>query len=352
MVEQNVGQQDMRNFVTYMMALRKGGVGKTTISVNLAVFLAALGFHVAIIDGDAQRNASELAITRDPDTGVVRTRAYNKGTFRHVLMQEKTFAETLYQVRKNLWIVPSDARLDMGRYYILDTKDFDIVTKALDTLSDAVTKAPSVAQRFPDWSAKAKVIDLSAFRSEHTTDEEFLTAPDYIDFIFMDTPPKEDDELVVSMTYAADKILVPSEMSEFSIQGMRQLVQSIQARFKGRSRKAEIVGIIPNKVMHVPRSPHYELDYIRSLWQYFPQFALRPVHFDVALSDAQTLHQTTLEYVKEHNLNSRATREIADIALRLTGFKGRFAGLQPCKYCAEAAREGMERFKQAQHQPV
>lgn len=342
--------QSARKFATYMMALRKGGVGKTTISVNIAVFLASLGFHVVIIDGDVQLNASELAIIRQD--GRVLGRPYNKGTFRHVLLQEKSFKEVTYQVRKNLWVVPSDANINMGRYYILDTKDFDIVSRALDEFSDSLETPPPIEERFPGWNSKSKVLDLSYFRVENTSSEEFFTPPEYVDFVIMDTPPKEDDELVIAMTYGTDKILVPSEMAEYSIQGMRQLVNGIQARFAHRTRKAEIVGIIPNKVLHVPRSPHYELDYIRSLWQYFPQFALRPVHFDVALSDAQTLHQTTLEYVKEKGLNSRATRELADLSLRVSGFKGKLLGLQPCQYCSRAAKEGMERFKLSQAQKI
>src|SRR5205814_9295790 len=113
------------------------------------------------------------------------------------------------------------------------------------------------------------------FKGEQTSYEEYLTPPSFLDFVLMDTSPKEDDELAVAMTYGAEHILVPSEMSEFSIQGMRQLVQGIQGRFAGGTRNAQVVGIIPNTVMHVPRSPHYELDYIRSLWQHFLQFALR-----------------------------------------------------------------------------
>lgn len=340
----------IRKFVTFMMALRKGGVGKTTIGVNVAVFLASLGFRVVIIDGDSQHNASELSIIRDLQSGKVKVRPYSKGTFRHAILQEKPLREVMYQVRRNLWVVPSDDNLNMGRYYILDKKDFDVIQRILDEFSEGLDQAPPVEERFPSWSSKSKVLDMSYFKLEQTSDEEFMSPPPYVDFVFMDTPPKEDDELVVAMTYGTDKILVPSEMAEFSIQGMRQLVSGLQTRFANRQRKAEIVGIIPNKVMHVPRSAHYELDYVRSLWQYFPQFAIRPVHFDVSLSDAQTLHTTTLEYVKEKGLNSRATREIADIALRLSGFKGKLAGLQSCQYCTQAAKEGIERYRAAQAQ--
>src|SRR5882672_12115753 len=58
-----------RKFITYMMALRKGGVGKTTMTINIGVFLASLGFAVGILDGDIQQNASELRIHRDQQTG-------------------------------------------------------------------------------------------------------------------------------------------------------------------------------------------------------------------------------------------------------------------------------------------
>ncbi|MGH2510956.1 MAG: ParA family protein, partial [Ktedonobacteraceae bacterium] len=50
----------LATFVVIMVYNRKGGVGKTSVAGNLAAILAALGFHVAIIDGDDQTNVSRL----------------------------------------------------------------------------------------------------------------------------------------------------------------------------------------------------------------------------------------------------------------------------------------------------
>ena len=122
----------------------------------MAVFLASLGFHVVIVDGDSQHNASELSIIRNPQSGKVRTRPYSNGTFRDAILDEEQtrLRDIMYQVRKNLWVVPSDDRLDMGRYHILNKKDFDIIQRILDTFSESLEPAPRVEERFPGWSSK------------------------------------------------------------------------------------------------------------------------------------------------------------------------------------------------------
>ena len=346
MVQQSPMLVHVRRFMTIMMALRKGGVGKTTMSVNLAVFLAALGFHIVIIDGDSQRNASALSALRDLDTNELRDRIYSQGTFKDAILGQKTLRDVIYQVRKNLWVIPADDYLDMGRYHILAKKDFDVISRLLDGFSATLDVPPSIIERFPYWEDPHCMLQLNAFQMEHTTAEEFYTPPSFVDFVFMDTPPKEGDELVVAMTNATDKIIIPTELGDFAIQGMNQLVRGLDQQFADRRKKPEIIGIIPNRVQHVPRSPHFELDYLRSIWRYFPQFAMKPVHFDVALSDAQTLHVTTLEYVRNRKLTSRATREIADIALSLAGFKGKVAGVQKCDFCIRAAQEGFALYQQ------
>lgn len=314
---------------------KKGGVGKSSLGINIAASLAGVGFYVGIVDGDSQANSTSLALPRrkfkwtltDIVCGAVKTSPSG--------VEEKvTLLDGMVQVRKRLWVVPSDKHLGRAVEHIRAEKDYEILVDLTDQLEKMLQNPPPIEERFSWW--KAPKIDIGYFQLEPTSNEEFISPPPYLDFLIFDTPPNE-DELTISMVYASQGVVVPSQMEEFSAMGIAQMVDGLHHRFRKRVDKIKIEGIYPNMILHSNNNT-MPLDYLESLWKHFPDLARRPVHHDKTIPESQGLHVVALE----HRRDSRATREICAIALELAGYEGTLAGLPICELCTAAVNRAFE----------
>ena len=74
---------------------------------------------------------------------------------------------------------------------------------------------------FPWWDQQE--VRVRDFEILPTTEEEFRTPPDGLDFLIMDNPPNP-NALTTAMLYAAQEVLVPVELEQFAYQGLFQNV--------------------------------------------------------------------------------------------------------------------------------
>ena len=175
------------------IANQKGGVGKTTTSVNLSALLAKKGKKVVLIDADPQGNAtSGLGVDKDVEKSLY-----------DVLINEEPVAGTLQDtVEKNLKICPSNMNL-----------------------------------------AGAEVELVSQMSREHRLKEQLEGIKDKFDYIFIDCPPSLVLITLNSFT-AADSVLIPVQCEYYALEGLGQLLNTINLVKKHLNKSLEIEGAL------------------------------------------------------------------------------------------------------------
>jgi len=181
------------------VANQKGGVGKTTTAINLATALAALGEKVLILDLDPQGNAS---------TGLGIARHMRKTGMYDVLMGESPLTEAVMPTAlPRLSLVPADADLSGIELELGSAHDRNFrLREALRLLRE----------------------DLGA--------ERFT-------YVLIDCPPSL-NLLTVNAMAAADAVLVPLQCEFFALEGLTQLMRTVDLVRSGLNPKLEIQGVV------------------------------------------------------------------------------------------------------------
>lgn len=296
---------------------KKGGTGKTSLATTLASALAMLGYSVGLVDGDEQANTSAL----------IRPYHYTKPTLTHVVCDDIPLLQAMHQARRNLWVVPADMHLSRAVERIHAHSELHLLGEQVDLLRSSL-EGSSVQRTFP-WQEKEEV-RLRDFKIERPEAEEIRTPPSHLDFLLLDNPPNP-NALTWAMLYACDELLIPVELEEYAFQGLAQMFEDISRRFKKQQQQIKIAGIVPFNVMH-QRS--MTVDYLSSVWRAFPSLVTHSVHTDATIPTSQGNQET----VYETNRNSRASKEVFALALRLVNYQGRLLGLDSCDHCSVARK--------------
>ena len=169
------------------IANQKGGVGKTTTAINLGTALAAIGEHVLILDLDPQGNAS---------TGLGIDRRSRRHSTYDVLIGEAALRDAVLATAvPRLSIAPS--------------------TLDLSGLELEVSQERDRAVRLRTALAPLRAVDAGA----HVGD---------FSYVLIDCPPSL-NLLTVNALAAADAILVPLQCEFFALEGLSQLLQTVES---------------------------------------------------------------------------------------------------------------------------
>mgnify|MGYP005760299637 CR=1 FL=1 len=179
---------------TIVVANQKGGVGKTTTAINLSASLAELGKKVLVIDIDPQGNTTS-------GLGVDKEEAEN--TVYELLLGELEISDCIQkEVFENLDIIPSNINLAAAEIELIDVEDKQfILKKAVDEVRENY------------------------------------------DFIIIDCPPSL-SMLTINAMCAGDTVLVPIQCEYYALEGLSQLMQTIELVKERLNTELEIEGVV------------------------------------------------------------------------------------------------------------
>ncbi len=172
---------------------QKGGVGKTTTSVNLSAALAAAGFKVMLIDLDPQAHASlHLGLTFEHEFPSV----YD------VLVKDVSLDSVRRQALENLWLVP--AHLDLA------AADFEL----------------------------ASVLGREKILADKIAEDNME-----FDFIIVDCPPSL-GVLTLNALVAVEEVIIPLQPHFLALHGLSKLLETIELVSKRLNSKLRVSGVV------------------------------------------------------------------------------------------------------------
>ncbi|PIU02000.1 hypothetical protein COT68_00250 [bacterium (Candidatus Torokbacteria) CG09_land_8_20_14_0_10_42_11] len=245
---------------------QKGGVGKTTSAVNIASYLASFGKRILLVDLDPQGNAtSGLGIAKEK---------LEKSIY-DVLCGRLEISEILYQgLQKSLHIAPASSALSGASVELVNLPEREFLLK----------KALNPAKG------------------------------DY-DYIIIDSPPSL-GILTINALTAADHVAIPVQCEYYALEGLSQLLFTLDLVQKNLNPELNILGVI---LTMRDKKTRIASDVVREVQRNFPGKVFETiVPRNVRLAEAPSFGQAILNYEPSCK-GARAYKHLAQEIINLNG---------------------------------
>lgn len=204
---------------------QKGGVGKSSITVNLAAISAANGKRTLVVDLDPQCNASQYLLGMNAFAGGRGPSPHIGDFFEQTLSFSLKTKQPMSYVHKTpydrLFVLPSDSKLGDIEHLL---------------------------------ESKHKIYKLKGLLK--SLEKEF-------DVIYVDTPPAY-NFYTLSALIACDRCLIPFDCDAFSRQALYSLLENIQEATEDHNDELEVEGIIVNQFQPRARLPQQLVDELKA----------------------------------------------------------------------------------------
>ncbi len=221
------------------VTLSKGGVGKTTTSVNLSAGLALAGYKVLLVDTDTQGQSSYI-LGKRPRAGLT-----------ELLTKELTPEECVVRARKNLWLLSGGKSL----------------------------------------AGVKRIIDRKSFGAEWTLAEAMREIDARYDFIIIDTAPGW-DQLIVNVLFYATEVMVPVALEVMPLQGLAEFMKSLGSIQKYRKEIA-LKYIVPTFMDSRIKGPETIYSQLEKL---YAEYICEPIRYSESLSEAPSYGKSIFEF--------------------------------------------------------
>ena len=247
------------------IANQKGGVGKTTLTVHLAYWLARQGRNVIIVDADPQGNATSWAMNGDlPYSSLWR-----------LLIAEHPLEGLIRPARwDGVRILPSSPK----------TGDAMIVLRTINAPFSKVASSLRPLERVADY-------------------------------VLIDMPPSRNSGFLETL-FAAEHLLVPTQLERMAVEGIVTLTETLVALRSQQGAAPQLVGVVPN-MARLQTNEHQH--HMKLLIEHFGDAVWPAISNTVKVAEANSFSETVFEYAPE----SAVAKAFGNIGRRvLTNLEG------------------------------